>query len=152
MIKPLYKPAGMIANVLGGLLAGAIFKNGWRIAAREDDAPTATDASRGWHEILLAAAIEGLSSPCQGSARPRRRRGYAQADRHLARREQAKASFTGKGPLMNVSEGEIVQLLESQGQHAQGSQARSNSWTGGYGQPGPLRDPFPAEPGSQQPG
>lgn len=50
---------------------------------------------------------------------------------------------------MNVSEGEIVQLLESQGQHAQ---ARSNSWTGGYGQPGPLRDPFPAEPGSQQPG
>lgn len=86
IIKLLYKPAGMIANVLGGLLAGAIFKNGWRIAAREDDAPTATDASRGWHEILLAAAIEGLSSPCQGSARPRRRRGYAQADRHLARR------------------------------------------------------------------
>ena len=38
MIKPLYKPAGMIANVLGGLLAGAI-KNGWKIAAREDDAP-----------------------------------------------------------------------------------------------------------------
>jgi hypothetical protein len=75
MIKPLYKPAGMIANVLGGLLADAIFKNGWKIAAREDDAPTATDASRGWHEILLAAAIEGLSSPCQGSARPRRRRG-----------------------------------------------------------------------------
>jgi hypothetical protein len=31
---------------------------------------------------------------------------------------------------MNVSEGEIVQLLESQGQHAQASQARSNSWTG----------------------
>ena len=53
---------------------------------------------------------------------------------------------------MNVSEGEIVQLLESQGQHAQASQARSNSWTGGYGQPGPLRDPFSAEPGSQQPG
>jgi hypothetical protein len=85
MIKPLYKPAGMIANILGGLLAGAI-KNGRKIAAREDDAPTATDARRGRHEILLAAAIEGLSSPCQGSARPRRRRGYAQADRHLARR------------------------------------------------------------------
>lgn len=61
MIKLLYKRAGMIANVLGGLLAGAIFMNGWKIAAREDDARTATDASRGWHEILLAAAIEGLS-------------------------------------------------------------------------------------------
>jgi hypothetical protein len=93
MIKLLYKPAGMIANVLGGLLAGAIFKNGWRIAAREDDAPTATDASRGWHEILLAAAIEGLSSPCQGSARPRRRRGYAQADRHLAGEEASQGKL-----------------------------------------------------------
>jgi Protein of unknown function (DUF4235) len=153
MIKLLYKPAGMIANVLGGLLAGAISNNGWKIAAREDDAPTATDTSRGWHEVLLAAAIEGLSSPCQGSARPRRRRGYAQADRHLARRgsKPGQASL-GKDPLMNVSEGEIVQLLESQGQHAQASRARSHSWTGGYGQPGPLRDPFPAEPGSQQPG
>ena len=30
---------------------------------------------------------------------------------------------------MNVSEGEIVQLLESQGQHAQASQARSHSRT-----------------------
>ncbi len=58
-VKLLYKPVGMIASVLGGLLAGAIFKKAWKIAAREDDAPTATDASRGWREILLAAAIEG---------------------------------------------------------------------------------------------
>jgi hypothetical protein len=40
--------------------------------------------------------------------------------------EASQGSFTGKGPLMNVSEGEIVQLLERQGQHAQASQARSN--------------------------
>jgi hypothetical protein len=37
---------------------------------------------------------------------------------------------------MNVSEGEIVQLLESQGQHAQASQARSNSRTRVFGWPG----------------
>lgn len=59
MIKLLYKPVGMLVSVLGGLLAGAIFKQVWKIAAREDDAPKATDARRGWREILLAAALQG---------------------------------------------------------------------------------------------
>jgi hypothetical protein len=31
----------------------------WKLAAREDDAPKATDARRGWHEILPAAALQG---------------------------------------------------------------------------------------------
>lgn len=59
MIKLLYKPVGMLVSVLGGLLAGAIFKKVWRLAAREDEAPKATDARRGWREILLAAALQG---------------------------------------------------------------------------------------------
>jgi hypothetical protein len=59
MIKLLYKPVGMVVSVLGGLLAGAIFKRVWKVTAREDDAPKATDAKRGWREILLAAAIQG---------------------------------------------------------------------------------------------
>lgn len=59
MIKLLYKPVGMLVSVLGGMLAGAIFKRVWKIAAREDDAPKATDAERGWREILLAAALQG---------------------------------------------------------------------------------------------
>ncbi|MGI9007030.1 MAG: DUF4235 domain-containing protein [Streptosporangiaceae bacterium] len=59
MIKLLYKPVGMLISVLGGLLAGAIFKRIWKVTAREDDAPKATDASRGWREILLAAAVQG---------------------------------------------------------------------------------------------
>ena len=59
MIKLLYKPVGMVVSVLGGLLAGAIFKKVWKVTAREDDAPKATDAKRGWREILLAAAIQG---------------------------------------------------------------------------------------------
>jgi hypothetical protein len=59
MIKLLYKPVGMLVSVLGGLLAGAIFKRVWKIAAREDEAPKATDARRGWREILLAAGLQG---------------------------------------------------------------------------------------------
>jgi len=59
MIKLVYKPVSLLVSVLGGILAGAIFKRVWKLAAREDDAPKATDAQRGWREILLAAAIQG---------------------------------------------------------------------------------------------
>jgi hypothetical protein len=59
MIKLLYKPVGMLVSALGGVLAGAIFKRVWKITAQEDDAPKATDAQRGWREILPAAALQG---------------------------------------------------------------------------------------------
>ena len=59
MIKLLYKPVGMLVSVLGAVLAGAIFKRFWKITAREDDTPKATDARRGWREVLLAAALQG---------------------------------------------------------------------------------------------
>jgi Protein of unknown function (DUF4235) len=59
MIKLLYKPMGMLISVLGGMLAGAIFKQAWKLVAREDDAPKATNAQRGWPEILLAAGLQG---------------------------------------------------------------------------------------------
>jgi hypothetical protein len=59
MIKLLYKPVSMLVSVLGGVLAGAIFKKIWKIAAREDEAPQATDAQRGWREVLLAAGVQG---------------------------------------------------------------------------------------------
>ena len=59
MIKLLYRPIGMLVSLIGGLLAGAVFKRLWKIAASEDEAPKATDASRGWGEILLAAAMQG---------------------------------------------------------------------------------------------
>lgn len=59
MIKLLYKPLGLLVSMLGGLLAGAIFKKVWKIAAGEDRAPQATDEQRGWGEVLLAAALQG---------------------------------------------------------------------------------------------
>jgi hypothetical protein len=59
MSKLLYKAISMVVSVLGGMVAGAIFKQIWRVAAREEEAPSATDARRGWPEILLAAALQG---------------------------------------------------------------------------------------------
>jgi len=59
VIKLLYKPVGMVVGVFSGMLAGAIFKKTWQLAADEDEAPKATDARRGWREILLAAALQG---------------------------------------------------------------------------------------------
>lgn len=59
MIKLFYKPWGMLAGVISGALAGAVFKRVWKLASGEDETPTATDRSRGWLEVVLAAAIEG---------------------------------------------------------------------------------------------
>jgi hypothetical protein len=59
MMKLLYKPWGMLAGVIGGSIAGALFKRLWRVLSGEDVAPTATDRSRGWLEVVVAAALEG---------------------------------------------------------------------------------------------
>jgi predicted metal-dependent enzyme (double-stranded beta helix superfamily) len=59
MIKLVYKPVSLLVSVLGGMLAGGIFKKIWQLAAHEDEAPQATDAARSWPEILLAAALQG---------------------------------------------------------------------------------------------
>ena len=59
MIKLLYRPFGVLVSVLGGALAGRIFKKVWKAAAGQDEAPQATDERRGWGEVLLAAALQG---------------------------------------------------------------------------------------------
>ena len=58
-MKLLYKPVSILVSVLGGILAGAIFKQIWKLAAHEDDAPKATDIRRGYGEVLFAAALQG---------------------------------------------------------------------------------------------
>jgi hypothetical protein len=55
----LYRPLGLASGVAGGLLAGALFKQVWKLLAGEDDAPKATDPEYGWGEILVAAAVQG---------------------------------------------------------------------------------------------
>jgi hypothetical protein len=59
MARVLYKPFGLIVSVLGGILAGAVFKRVWGAARHEDDAPKATDERRGWGEVIAAATIQG---------------------------------------------------------------------------------------------
>jgi len=48
ILKILYKPIGILVSVLGGVVAGVLFKRIWKLAAHEDEAPDATDAQRGW--------------------------------------------------------------------------------------------------------
>ena len=59
MSRVIYKPFGLLFSVLGGIVAGMIFKRIWGAVGDEDEAPEATDATRGWSEVLIAAAVEG---------------------------------------------------------------------------------------------
>lgn len=59
MNKLAYKPVGVVAGVISGAVAGLLFKQIWRMATHQDDAPNATDEDRGWTEILVAAALQG---------------------------------------------------------------------------------------------
>jgi hypothetical protein len=59
MNKLLYKPVSLSLGVAGGLLAGAIFKQVWKLAAGEDDAPEATNQDYSWPAVLTAAALQG---------------------------------------------------------------------------------------------
>jgi predicted metal-dependent enzyme (double-stranded beta helix superfamily) len=57
--KLLYRPVGLIAGAGAGVLAGFLFRQVWRVAAGERDAPEAMDEERSWGEILAAAALQG---------------------------------------------------------------------------------------------
>jgi Protein of unknown function (DUF4235) len=58
-MKLLNKGIGLLVGILGGMLARSVFKKIWQAVTGEDEAPTPTDARRGWREILLAAALQG---------------------------------------------------------------------------------------------
>jgi hypothetical protein len=61
MVKLLYKPLGLGFSIVGGLLAGALFKQVWKLLAGEEDPPKATQEDRGWREVLPAAAVQGAT-------------------------------------------------------------------------------------------
>ena len=58
-MKLLYKPLGILAGIVGGMIARALFAKAWKVSTGEDETPAATDARRGWREVLLAAALQG---------------------------------------------------------------------------------------------
>ena len=59
MNKMLYKAVGLLAGVLGGMLASAIVRKVWELTPGHDEAPEAIDTRRSWGEILTAAALQG---------------------------------------------------------------------------------------------
>lgn len=59
MTKVAFRPVGLLLGAGAGLLAGALFRQLWKIAAGEDDAPDPMDENRGWGEVLAAAAVQG---------------------------------------------------------------------------------------------
>ena len=59
MAKLLYRPFGLLFSVLGGLLAGTLFKQIWKRVAGKEDAPKAKESEYGWREVLPAAMVQG---------------------------------------------------------------------------------------------
>jgi len=57
--KLAYRPFGLIAGIVSGMIAGAVFKQIWRRVADEDEAPDALQSEYGLGQVVLAAAIQG---------------------------------------------------------------------------------------------
>jgi hypothetical protein len=57
--KLAYRPVGLAGGILAGIVSGAIFKQVWKIVAKEEDAPSALQSEYRMREVVLAAAIQG---------------------------------------------------------------------------------------------
>lgn len=57
--KVAYKPIGILLGMAAGVLAGAVFRQVWKLTSGDGEAPSATDEERGWGEVLAAAALQG---------------------------------------------------------------------------------------------
>lgn len=57
----LYRPIGLAGSLIGGLIAGAVFKQVWRLATpgEQSDPPKPLETEYPFKQILLAAAIQG---------------------------------------------------------------------------------------------
>ncbi|MGQ0479751.1 MAG: DUF4235 domain-containing protein [Pseudonocardia sp.] len=55
----LFKPLTMLASVLGGILAGALFARVWRAVTGEDVAPPADSTDHSTRDVILGAVLQG---------------------------------------------------------------------------------------------
>jgi Protein of unknown function (DUF4235) len=67
------RPVSAALGIAGGLIAGAIFKQTWKLIARDGDTPDAGDLERGWAEVLIAATLQGAIA---GAVKAALNRGY----------------------------------------------------------------------------
>jgi hypothetical protein len=58
-IKLRYEPVALIASVIGGMVASALFGRIWRAFTGKKDAPQTMDQATSWAAILPAAALHG---------------------------------------------------------------------------------------------
>jgi hypothetical protein len=55
----LYKPLSLIVSVVGGIIAGSVFKQVWKVLSHDEEPPRARSSEYTWREILPAAAVQG---------------------------------------------------------------------------------------------
>jgi hypothetical protein len=60
LVKLLYKPFGIIAGLIAGLLSKKIFEQVWGLIDKEEP-PEATTKYATWPKVLGAAAVEGVT-------------------------------------------------------------------------------------------
>lgn len=54
-----YKPVGLAAGAVGGMTAGTVFKQTWKMLGHDENAPDATDEERNRGEVLRGATPQG---------------------------------------------------------------------------------------------
>lgn len=57
--KIIYRPFGLSSSILGGVIAGTVFKQVWRRVQGEQDVPNPLQSEYGWRQMLMAAALQG---------------------------------------------------------------------------------------------
>jgi hypothetical protein len=59
LVKLFYKPFGLLAGVLGGLIASWLFERVWGMISDKTEAPDSKTTDAGWGEVILAVTIQG---------------------------------------------------------------------------------------------
>ena len=54
-----YRPIGLISGLVAGSLSGLLFKQVWKVVAKEEEAPSALQSEYPMREVVLAAALQG---------------------------------------------------------------------------------------------
>ena len=57
--KIAYRPIGLVSGLVAGSLSGIVFKQIWKVVAKEEEAPSALQSEYRMREVVLAAAIQG---------------------------------------------------------------------------------------------